>query len=316
MERERYTPQEVALPEPLAVNFENIPERLRDYDHFVVWKYEHVDGDLKKPPYNPKTGKRASVGKCDTWGSFVDARSAYETGAFSGVGIVLSQPMGIVAVDIDHCITDGQLDRNTQQIIDALHSYTEVSPSGTGIRIMLEGKLPAGLRRQGNVEMYEDMRYVTLTGHRRAQTPAEVQPRHQALYSVYHRVFGMQQHRREHENTGGGIGENPTALYQQARTDQQVLQKALAAKNGNNFRRYYYGDASLWEGPGAKHASQSEADFTLVLMLLYWTNNDTSQVDRLFRQSGLMREKWHRPIKGSETYGDRLIQDAIRKGKH
>jgi putative DNA primase/helicase len=69
-------------------------------------------------------------------------------------------------------------------------------------------------------------------------------------------------------------------------------------------------------GRGARHRSQSEADFTLVLLLLYWTNKDTVQVDRLFRHSGLMREKWDRPVKANETYGERIIKDALRKGKH
>jgi putative DNA primase/helicase len=95
-----------------------------------------------------------------------------------------------------------------------------------------------------------------------------------------------------------------------------VLQKALKAKNAENFKRYYHGDTSLWEGAGAKHHSQSEADFTLVLMLLYWTNKDPTQVDRLFRQSGLMRSKWDRPIKSNETYGERIIKDALTKGNH
>ena len=70
---------------------------------------------------------------------------------------------------------------------------------------------------------------------------------------------------------------------------------------------------TVWEGKGARHHSQSEADFTLVLMLLYWTNGDSSQVDRLFRQSGLMRDKWNRPVKAGETYGERIIKDAIQK---
>ena len=92
-----------------------------------------------------------------------------------------------------------------------------------------------------------------------------------------------------------------------------MLQKALAAKNGDTFKRYYHGDPSLWESAGARHRSQSEADFTLVLLLLYWTNHDLTQVDRLFRQSGLMRPKWDRPVKGTETYGERIIQDALKK---
>src|SRR5450755_3132703 len=317
MEQEEYTPKEARIPEPLVVNFEGIPKRLRDYPHFVVWKYAVIDDEIKKPPLSPKTGRAASVRNPSTWGSLQEARAAYETGGFAGIGIVLTAEMGVVALDIDHCITDGHVSEDAQRMIHALQSYTEISPSGTGIRLLLEGKLPGGLRRQGTIEMYEDLRYVTLTGHHLAHTPEAIQPRHRELYELYHRVFDLGSRTRLGDNTGGGVkdGGRPTTVYQVARSDQQVLQRAFAAKNGETFRRYYYGDASLWEGAGARHASQSETDFTLVLMLLYWTNNDTSQVDRLFRQSGLMREKWHRPIKGSETYGDRLIHDAIRKGR-
>ena len=136
--REQEPPETAAnlvLPEPLVVRFETIPERLRQYDHFVVWKYEQVDGDLKKPPFNPKTGKRASVGNCDTWGSLDQAQAAYSTGAYAGVGIVLFGQMGIVGIDIDHCIENGQISDEAQQIITTMNSYTELSPSGTGIRI-------------------------------------------------------------------------------------------------------------------------------------------------------------------------------------
>jgi putative DNA primase/helicase len=318
MEREGHTPEQPILPEPLPVNFERIPKRLQDCNQFVVWRYAVIDGEIKKPPCNPRTGRPASVRTPSTWGSFAEVRAAYETGQFSGVGIVLTPELGVVALDIDHCIADGKVSDQAQRVIKALHSYTEISPSGTGIRILLEGKLPAGLRRRGKLEMYDDLRYVTLTGHHFATTPKDIQPRHRELYGVYHRLFGLDSRSRLQENTDGVVkeGGRSTPVYQVARSDQEVVQKALAAKNGETFRRYYYGDTSLWEGAGAKHQSQSEADFTLVLLLLYWTNNDTSQVDRLFRQSGLMREKWQRSVKGSETYGERIINDAIRKGRH
>lgn len=309
---QEHRPTEPELPQPLEVNFAAMPERLQAYDHWVVWKYEQVDDDLKKPPFDPKTGRRASVGRCDTWGSFDDARKAYATGNFAGVGIVLFQQMGIVGIDIDHCITDSQPNDTAHQIISTLNSYTEISPSGTGIRIMLDGKLPGGFRRRGSIEMYEDMRYLTLTGHKVPNTPSDIQSRHRELYGLYHHVFALERQQPTTENTGGG---RERSTFQLARSDQAVLQKALTAKNGDNFRHHYYGDTSLWEGGDAQHQSQSEADFTLVLMLLYWTNGDSNQVDRLFRQSGLMREKWTRPVKGQETYGERIINDALRKGK-
>src|SRR5262249_49415901 len=158
--------------------------------------------------------------------------------------------------------------------------------------------------------MYEDRRYVTLTGHWIEGTPHTIQPRHRELYSLYQRVFALQNKARPQENTVGVGEQQPAFPYQIARSDQDVLRKALSAKNGANFKRYYTGDSSLWEGADTRHSSQSEADFTLVLMLLYWTNGDVTQVDRLFRHSGLYRQKWERPVNGNETYGEHMIKDA------
>lgn len=307
--------EQIGMPEPLPVHFEHIPKRLQEISQWVFWKYATIDGEVKKPPFSPKTGKPASVRQPSTWGSFLDARKAYETGRFAGVGIVLTQETGLVGIDIDHCYTDGKLTDEAQQIIRAVNSYTERSPSGSGIRIMAEGKLPGAYRRRGSVEMYEDMRYLTLTGHALPTTPQDVQPRYRELYGLYHRIFPKETPIPRKENTGGGESRGVAKPSQRLLPDEVVLQKALSAHNGVTFARYYKGDPSLWEGAGAERDSQSAADFTLVLLLLYWTNSDIVQVDRLFRHSGLMRPKWDRPIKGSETYGQRVIHDALRKGK-
>lgn len=317
MERERPTPPDADLPIPLAVSFEHIPEQLQEHAQWVVWRYEVIasdsDREIKKPPFSPTTGKRASVSRPDTWGSFSDVQHAYETGDYAGVGIVLTPTLEIVGIDIDHCVESGQISEEAQQIIQAINSYTERSPSGAGIRIFTQAKLPGAYRRTDNIELYEDMRYLTVTGQHIATTPAAIQPRHRELYSVYQRLFPQKQQK---ENTGGGVAQRASRVHSISRPDEEVLQKALAARNGENFKHYYSGDTSLWEGAGAKHRSQSEADFTLVLLLLYWTNRDATQVDRLFRHSGLMRDKWDRSVKGSETYGERIIKDAIAKGNH
>ena len=172
--------------------------------------------------------------------------------------------------------------------------------------------MPGAFRRKGTIELYEESRYLTITGQHLPTTPADILARHRELYGVYHRLFPQQQK----ENTGGGEALRASPTYAISRPDEEVVQKALTARNGENFKRYYSGDTSLCEGADARHRSQSEADFTLVLMLLYWTNGDTTQVDRLFRHSGLMREKWDRPVKAGETYGERIIKDAVRKGNH
>ncbi|SRR6266567_3704371 len=114
-------------------------------------------------------------------------------------------------------------------------------------------------------------------------------------------------------------GNDPVRVYgktvyatEREQTDEAIIRKALAAKNGQTFQRYYEGDTSLWEG--GKHRSQSEADYQLCLYLLYWSG-DVAQADRLFRQSGLMRDKWDRPLRGTLTYGQFTLTNAAQKGK-
>jgi putative DNA primase/helicase len=311
MERLRRVTEELMLPPPLEVNFTAIPEALQARSQWVVWTYRMQDGEIKKPPFSPKTGKPASVTRPDTWGSVDDAQKAYETGNYAGVGFVLTS--GVVGIDIDHCISGETISDEASLLSAALNTYTELSPSGTGLHLLMEGSLPGHFRRKDTVEMYQDGRYLTVTGQSVQEPPLPISGNQHALEAVYHHIFAPSSPLRR-ENTGAGQAHRAEGRSSLHRTDEEVLEKASSAKNGANFRRYYEGDYSLFEGKGARHRSHSEADFTLVLLLLYWTNNDTSQVDRLFRRSGLMREKWDRPSKDNETYGQRLISDALRKG--
>ncbi len=110
MEQEQRGLENRNIHEPLPVNFERIPARIRGMRQFVVWRFVQVEDELKKPPFDPKTGRIASVAKESTWGSLAQARRAYDTGDYKGIGIVLTQTLGVVGIDIDHCIKDtGQL---------------------------------------------------------------------------------------------------------------------------------------------------------------------------------------------------------------
>jgi putative DNA primase/helicase len=295
-EHEPHQPKE--LPTPLEVNFATIPEQLKERSQWVVWRYAVVEGEIKKPPFTPRTGRLASVANSASWASFDTARRAYESGKYAGIGFMLVS--GIVGIDIDHCIKDGQLSPPAQKIQQNLNTYTERSPSGEGIRLFMHGTLPGPYRRRGNIELYQDRRYLTVTGHQLDGSSAVLSTNQTALEAVYSKLFPPMQ--RTENTVGGGVRGGPVP-------DEEVLTKAYAAKNGETFKRYYEGDSSLWEGK-----SQSQADFTLCLMLLYWTNNDSSQVDRLFRRSGLMREKWNRRT-GSMTYGELTIRNALQKGR-
>ena len=65
--------------------------------------------------------------------------------------------------------------------------------------------------------------------------------------------------------------------------------------------------AGNWQG---YYKSQSEADLSFCNMLAFWTGRDFDQMDRIFRASGLMREKWSKKH-GINTYGDMTITKAI-----
>ena len=86
-------------------------------------------------------------------------------------------------------------------------------------------------------------------------------------------------------------------------SDNEVITKASASKNGDKFRRLWHGDISGYK-------SQSEADAALLAILAFWCSGDREQMDRLFRQSCLMRDKWDE-YRGADTYGNISIGKAV-----
>lgn len=315
--------EEPKIPEALTVNFEEIPDELKQYP-WVVWKYEIIDGDVKKPPFNPNSGKRASVASSSTWGSFDDAKEAYLTGKwgkFDGVGIVLLENSRLVGIDIDDCIINGKIKPHALTIISSLDTFTEFSPSipdgeqmPTGVHLWVKGKLPGRFCRNDalKIEMYERKRYITITGHHLHGSKGNLQTDQDRLAAVYNEIFAYAD--PVLRGTGGGASGGESRYFTYV-SDQRALDRAYRANYGDNFKRFYEGDASLWEGEGARYRSQSNADFALVLYLLRVTNNDSKQVDRLFRMSGLMRPKWDRKVNESETYGKRTIKRALEVRK-
>ena len=282
------------LNDPL--NLDRVPAAIRESTRAVVWHYEERDGKLTKVPDVPSDPfRRASVTDPSTWDSFSVARDAVEDGKADGAGFVLGD--GWVGVDLDKCRDPetGIIEPSALAIIEKLHSYTEISPSGTGVHVYLNGQLPPGRRRKGVVEMYGEARYFTVTGAHLAATPTTIEHRTTELAAVHAEVFGT---------SNNGTRPAATTLSTIATLDdQQLLRIARRASNGSAFSR-------LWDGDLSGHASQSEADLGLCNHLAFYTEGDAAHVDRLFRQSGLMREKWDAP-RGESTYGADTIARAI-----
>lgn len=231
-----------------------VPQELQQYPSWVVWNYIEVDGKQRKPPVNARTGQLASPTDPQTWSTFPQALQALQSGKFNGLGFVFSQEDPFCGTDLDHAVdADGNLEAWALPILVTLNSYTEKSPSGTGLHIITKATLPDHGRKKGNLEMYDRDRYFTLTANHFPNALQEIEPRQEAQTMLYNAVM-----RPERAST---TVMQPHKEYP-VRTldDMSVLEKASNAKNGDSFTRLYRGDIGGFK-------SKSEADFTLTLFL-------------------------------------------------
>lgn len=139
---------------------EQFPQPLKEARRWVCF-------DAAKTPINPATGKNAMPNEPSTWGTLAAAQAAVTRYGLRGVGVLLGD--GLCGIDIDHCRdpATGALSDMAVQIIARMDSYTEASPSGTGVHILFTGTKPAGPCRKSSIglEMYDGGRYFTVTGN-------------------------------------------------------------------------------------------------------------------------------------------------------
>ena len=142
----------------------NIPEELRRRPQWIVWKLEERDGEPTKVPYIAGGVGRAKSTDMLTWRSFEEAVQALESGRYDGVGFVFCSGDPFAGIDLDKCRDPetGELEEWAAEIVEAFDGYAEVSPSGTGVHIIVRGKAPN--KKRGCVEAYSSERYFTMTG--------------------------------------------------------------------------------------------------------------------------------------------------------
>ena len=151
------------------IQFDNIPPILKERPQWVVWRYETRQGQEKptKVPYNARNGRMAKTDHPDTWSTYEAACAALaRSKRFDGIGFVVTADDPFAGVDLDDCINleTGEISAQAAEIVARLDSYTEITVSGTGLRIWVQGTLPPGKRRVGHIEMYDDVRFFTITG--------------------------------------------------------------------------------------------------------------------------------------------------------
>ena len=293
-----------ALPFDTAALRRNAPEAIRTRRQWVAWRYIERGGKPTKCPLSP-TGGAASSTDPTTWGSFEAAVEACQTESLAGVGFVFTADDPLMGVDLDRCVdpATGQPKPWAQAILDRLSSYSEISPSGTGVKTIVRASKPGSRCKSGYadgaVEMYDHDRFFTVTGVSLHDPAKHVADRQAEIESLYLQVFGS-------KATSPAPRIDPANNGRARLDDSEVIRLACAnRKSGAKF-------AALWSGSWEKHfESHSEADSSLVFTLMYYTK-DAVQIDRLFRSSRLMREKWDERH-GGQTYGEMTIAKALEE---
>ncbi len=266
---------------------------LADAPNWVNWQLEARDGDPKptKVPYTPSTGGmrvKAKAGDSATWGQLGTALAAVEAGRFTGVGFEFHAGEGRLLFDLDNVIdAAGKIAPLARAAMALLNSYSEPSPSNTGIRIVAFGELPRPLipedrqgKKKDGFEIYGGAHFGTLT-FRPFRGYDEIRP---VDAETMVRVFALFW---PHEMIPKAAPVAPLPpLMPTLPDDRELLDKAFAAKNGADLHARHTGTII--------HADPSGDDFAYLTSLAFWTQRDAGRMRRIAAASGRaqVRTKW------------------------
>lgn len=289
---------------------ENIPDVLRETPQWLLWNYEErKPGTFSKVPYNandPET--RGSATNPKTWSDFDTVFRRYSEGKSDGIGFVFTEDGGLIGIDIDSCLADD----TAREIVESLNTYAEVSVSGCGLHLFLKGRIRLQKNRVGNLEIYTDRRYFTVTGNRFGDC-REIAEKTDALNVIIERHFGSSFHSETSQGAFSGTSAKMQPDVSGGQKDiaslpilERTILRTAERCIGRKFRTLWDGD---WES--LDYRSCSEADMALLRFLWNYTNGNEAMTLRLFRASGMMRDKCRR-----EDYLAVTVKKIKENGTH
>jgi primase-polymerase (primpol)-like protein len=201
----------------------------------------------------------------------------------------------LMMVDVDHCVEKGKLNAKAEHILSTLNSYSEYSPSGTGIHIFLWADPPEGRRCRGDIEIYWKVRFLTITGKTVEGCNKPIAVNVEGFNQIYAEHVGIYE-RKYTEVANNFDGSIERTIIE---SDQQLKTHLYYHPNDEfreRFQRLWSGDFTDYRVPdkfeNAGERDHSGADMALINILYWWTGGDRERTDTLFRSSGLCRSKW------------------------
>lgn len=271
-----------------------IPQELKDITRWLVWKSvnDPKTRKTKKIPVNaagyPVSGKDPS-----NWMTYEQAIALSKN-----IGFQFSDKDFICGIDLDHCVDlhTGEIAEWASDIVFSFGTYSETSPSGTGLHIICKAEIDHTGVNQGNLEMYSKDRFFTFTGSKFDGDSIE------DCTEEYKKLLAEHQEKKKPEEAQE-ITPVDMDKSEWTREDKNLFAKIAASNQGQAFQQLFAGKTTSYRSP-------SHADFALCSILVSWTEEDSKQIDRIFRASGLYRDKWDSK-RGNSTYGAITIGKAI-----
>jgi hypothetical protein len=261
------------------------PAELADKKQWVVWRLESRKGKETKVPYRARDGRNASTTRSADWCTFEQALEGRDRLGMYGIGFVFSKNDPYCGVDFDHCFVKGELHPDAKRYIDALGSYAERSPSGTGVHVIVRASLNGQGTRTGetpwggNYEAYDQGRYFTFTGN--------------VLNGLRAILDGQDAFDEQHSELVGSA---------HGAVEGDWLKKA---RKSDRFRLLYDEGVANDSGDG----SHSAADFELIQLLIeYIGHASPRRVLLAFKASALYRGD----AKAGDDYVLRTIENALK----
>lgn len=276
----------------------------RDARQWVNWRYERTkDGKRTKVP-KMLNGRNAKTNDPKTWSTFADvmeATSPLSDRNFDGVGFMFTEEKKLLGIDLDKCIVNASVSPEIAALIAKARTYTEVSPSRTGLHLLFKLSSPLKLVRNksGNFEAYTEKLWFTYTGLKWFESyPLRTITPEEALEILKMIGYPWQ------KNPRLSLPQAQHTEIMPALLDSEILRKMFASKNGAKIKALYEGDTSAHGG------DDSVADAALCSHLAFWTGKDAARIDSIFRTSKLFRNKWDE-MRGELPYGKKTINFAI-----
>lgn len=282
----------------------SVPDELKRAKSWLVYRTEpRPDGSKNKIPYDPATRRKANNPELGV--TYEQAKAAEKD--YTGLGFYVESPY--LVIDIDGCVdAQGNVEAYAAEIVRELNSYTEASPSGTGLHIWIRGVKPGAACRRG-IEIYSTKRFLTVTGVHVPGTPKEI--REVKIGPIYDRML-TGEFQEEQKSANADIPQSqqtatpskaPAAEVHHDGTVVTSKMELLMRGEILSMKPFIIGDKY---GNTLQYPSQSEADGALAVLLAFKHEGSAEAIDGDMRISALYRAKWDRV-----DYRDATIKSAI-----